>query len=103
LDWVGEPGTVFPWVQIPSQLSSRCATIAQDDALHRYRIERLPTAARYYLDGVFSCEVEVTDVTDYSIQLRNQSPSNEVRIQWVRVRERATAEPTVIVGAKQSY
>jgi hypothetical protein len=101
LNWVGRSGVIYPWVSVPSTIMM-CADIAADDETHRYRIERTPGSTRYFRDGVMACEIEVDDAVDYAIQLRNQSTTAVVEIDWVRVRDIVSPQPTVVIGPEES-
>lgn len=100
LNWVGEPGVIHPWVNVPA-MNRRCADINHDDLPHWYRIERGADTTRYYRDGVLACAVDVIDATDYSIQLRNQSPATELHVDWIRARSLVSPEPTVTLGPEE--
>lgn len=99
INWVGEGPNIHGWVN--TSVNQRCADLATDGAPHIYRIERGAGLTRYHRDGVELCQVAVDDSTDYAIQLRNQSPAAEIRIDWVRVRNLIAPEPSVVLGAAE--
>lgn len=74
----------------------------QDTAQHYYAIERDPAASRFYRDGTLTFTSTVGNSTDYSPMLRNFAESSDMHIDWVRVRARVPAEPSVTVGNEEA-
>lgn len=95
VNWVGDAGMQYPWFQ--TFQNQRGPMMALDDAPHWYRIARLPTKTQFFRDGALVWDLAVTDATDYSVQLRNQSPVAEVAVDWVRVRHVVDPEPDVAI------
>jgi hypothetical protein len=84
---------------------STAACASQDaplDALpHRYRIERAPSATRFYMDDVLRQTVADPNVTDYSLMMRNWTQTSDVLVTVARARPLVDSEPTTALGAEQ--
>ena len=76
--------------------------VTQTTAAHYYRIERDPTATRFYLDGALSHTASVTNSTDYALMIRNYLMGSTVEVDWIRARARVSPDPTVTVAAEQT-
>jgi hypothetical protein len=76
--------------------------VTQNTAAHYYRIERDPTATRFYLDGALSQTATVTNSADYALMIRNFLMTSTVEVDWIRARARVSPDPTVTIAAEEA-
>ena len=76
--------------------------VTQNTAAHYFRIEREPTATRFYLDGALSFTASVTNSTDYSLMIRNYLMASTVEVDWIRARARVSPDPTVTIAGEET-
>jgi hypothetical protein len=76
--------------------------VTPDTAYHWYRIERDPTVTRFYRDGaLIGTPIAAVNDTDFAVMMRNFAATSDLDVDWIRARELASPEPTVVVGAEQ--
>jgi hypothetical protein len=73
-------------------------TLPLDASPHWYRVERAPSATRYYRDELQSQSIADANTTASAVMLRNFAPQSDVVISLVRYRPLVDNEPSVVLG-----